>query len=179
VLAFVNRPLPKVSLPLPSDLFSCVALRRLYIGAWALPETGTLPRGVAFPNLKELVPGFVVMQDKVIDLMLAVSPVLETLSVVGSVSGLRARLSSRSLRCAQFCLSELEEVDVVDAPSLERLLFWKSDSEGLVSPSVKIRHAPQLQLLGYLGPGHHLEIGNTTIKVVQLIYYFAFPSFFQ
>ncbi|KAM0836116.1 hypothetical protein ACQ4PT_062517 [Festuca glaucescens] len=165
VLVLVNRPLPILSLPLPSELFSCVSLRRLYIGAWAFPETDTLPRGVAFPNLKELVLSFVVMQDKVIDFMLAVSPVLETLSVVGTVYGLHARITSRSLRCAQFCLSELEEVAVVDAPSLERLLMWKSDGEGLVSTSVKIHHAPQLRLLGYLGPGaHSLEIGNTIIK---------------
>jgi hypothetical protein len=54
-LVFVNRPLPVLSLPLPSALFTCASLRRLHIGAWAFPETDTLPRGVAFPNLKELV----------------------------------------------------------------------------------------------------------------------------
>ncbi|KAM0925961.1 hypothetical protein ACQ4PT_003832 [Festuca glaucescens] len=162
-LVFVNRPLPVLSLPLPSALFSCVSLRRLYIGAWVFPETDNLSRGVAFPNLKELVLGSVVMQDKVIDFMLAACPVLETLSVVGNARTLHARLSSRSLRCAQFCLSLLEEVTVVDAPSLERLFVWKS--WGIMSTSVKIRHAPQLRLLGYLGPeSHHLEIGNTIIK---------------
>ncbi|CAM0884049.1 unnamed protein product [Alopecurus aequalis] len=164
-LVLVNRPLPVLTLPLPSTLFSCASLRRLYIGAWMFPEADNLPRGAAFPNLKELVLGFVVMQDKVIEFMLAASPVLETLSVVGDVYGLRARLTSRTLRCAQFCLSAMEQVTLVDAPSLERLFFWKSDGEGQVRSSVKIRHAPQLRMLGYLGPGaHDLEIDNTIIK---------------
>jgi hypothetical protein len=131
------------------------------------PETATLPRGVVFPNLKELVLGCVVMQDKVIDFMLAVCPVLETLSVVGNGDILHARLSSRSLRCVQFCLSLLEEVAVVDAPSLERLFIWST--WGTPRMSVKIHHAPKLRFLGYLGPGEQdLEIGNTILKV-QLI----------
>jgi hypothetical protein len=163
-LVFVNRPLPVLSLPLPSGLFSCVSLGRLHLGAWVFPETDTLPRGVVFPNLKELVLGCIIMQDKVIDFMLAVCPVLESLSVVGNGGILHARLSSRSLRCAQFCLSLLEEVDVVDAPSLERLFIW--NTWGTPRTSVKIHHAPQLRFLGYLG--QDLEIGNTILKV-QLI----------
>ncbi|CAM0884039.1 unnamed protein product [Alopecurus aequalis] len=163
-LVFVNRPLPVLTLPLPSALFSCVSLRRLYIGAWVFPETDTLPRGVAFPNLKELVLGSVVMQDTAIEFMLGACPVLETLSVVGNARILHARLTSRSLRCAQFCLcAMLEEVAVVVAPSLERLFIWKS--WGIMGTSVKIHHAPRLRMLGYLEPEEHdLEIGSTITK---------------
>ncbi|XP_037450824.1 putative FBD-associated F-box protein At5g56440 [Triticum dicoccoides] len=163
-LVLINRPWP---LPrgvcLPVALFSCVSLTRLY---------PTLPRGAAFPNLRELVLGCVIVTDKDLDFVLAASPVLEILAVVGNQTQLHARLASQSLRCAQFCVSNVEEVAVVDAPLLERLFIWHTSSRGhssmarsRTSARVKIGHAPQLRLLGYLRPGRQvLEIGNTTIK---------------
>ncbi|CAM0911791.1 unnamed protein product [Alopecurus aequalis] len=165
VLVFVNRPWPLPGLRLPSSLFSCASLRLLWIGAWAFPDTTTLPRGAAFPNLRELVLGCAVMGDKDLEFVLAVSPVLETLAVTGSQTRLHARLANPSLRCAYFCLSILEEVTVEDAPSLERLLFWNNKSLNKTSRTVKIGRAPKLCLLGYLEPGvHTLQIGDTIIK---------------
>ncbi|KAM0838298.1 hypothetical protein ACQ4PT_061076 [Festuca glaucescens] len=125
-LVLVNRPWP---LPrgvcLPVALFSCASLRRLYLGAWLFPDTATatLPRAAGFPNLRALVLGCVVMTDKDLDFVLAVSPVLEILAVVGNQTQLHARLASQSLRCAQFCVSTVVEVAVVDAPRLERLFI--------------------------------------------------------
>ncbi|KAM3227859.1 hypothetical protein ACQJBY_059548 [Aegilops geniculata] len=122
-LVLINRPWP---LPrgvcLPVALFSCASLTRLYLGAWLFPDTASLPRGAAFPNLRELVLGCVIMTDKDLDFVLAASPVLEILAVVGNQTELHARLASQSLRCAQFCVSNVEEVAVVDAPLLERRL---------------------------------------------------------
>jgi hypothetical protein len=167
-LVFVNRPWPLHGLRLPSSLFSCASLCRLCIGTWLFPDTAALPRGAAFPNLQQLILGCVAMEDKDLEFVLAVSPVLEILTVTGSVYPLRARLTSRSLRCAQLCLSHLEEVAVVDAPSLERFFLWRNwtDSHSTISTTVKIGHAPKLRVLGYLEPGMHmLEIGNTIIKV--------------
>ncbi|XP_051194869.1 putative F-box/FBD/LRR-repeat protein At5g22670 [Lolium perenne] len=171
-LVLVNRPWP---LPrgvcLPVGLFSCASLRRLYLGAWLFPDTATatLPRDAGFPNLRELVLGCVVMTDKDLDFLLAVSPELETLAVVGNLTQLHARLASHSLRCAQFCLSTVEEVAVVDAPRLERLYIWGSLSHGQprskTGTRLKIARAPHLRFLGYLRPGVHvLQIGNTTIN---------------
>ncbi|KAF7089397.1 hypothetical protein CFC21_092385 [Triticum aestivum] len=166
-LVLINRPWP---LPrgvcLPVALFSCASLTRLYLGAWLFPDTASLPRGAAFPNLRELVLGCVIMTDKDLDFVLAASPVLEILAVVGNQTELHARLASQSLRCAQFCVSNVEEVAVVDAPLLERLFIWHtSRARSRTSARVKIGHAPQLRLLGYLRPGGQvLEIGNTTIK---------------
>ncbi|KAM0895837.1 hypothetical protein ACQ4PT_023586 [Festuca glaucescens] len=165
-LVFVNRPWSVRGLRLPSSLFSCASLCRLYIGAWAFPDTTALPRGAAFPNLHQLALGCVVMEDKDLDFVLAVSPVLEILSLFGSLTPLRARLTNHSLRCAQFCLSILEEVAVVDSPSLERLFLWRNWNERHVKISVKIGYVPKLRVLGYLEPGvHMLQIGNTIIKV--------------
>ncbi|KAM0849183.1 hypothetical protein ACQ4PT_053895 [Festuca glaucescens] len=171
-LVLVNRPWP---LPrgvcLPVGLFSCASLHRLYLGAWLFPDTATatLPSDAGFPNLRELVLGCVVMTDKDLDFLLAVSPELEILAVVGNQTQLHARLASHSLRCAQFCVSTVEEVAVVDAPLLERLYIWGGSSHGQprskTSTRLKIARAPQLRFLGYLRPGVHiLQIGNTAIN---------------
>lgn len=166
-LVFVNRPCPLPGVTLPAALFNCSSLRRLYIGSWELPDTASIPlpraaAAAAFPNLRELVLGCVVMVDGDLPFLLAASPALETLAVFGILNTLRARLSSGSLRCAQFCLSFMEEVAVLDAPHLERLFLWRN----IKNTRVKIGHAPQLRMLGYLQPGvHQLEIGNTIIKV--------------
>ncbi|KAM0836767.1 hypothetical protein ACQ4PT_062100 [Festuca glaucescens] len=128
-LVFLNRPWPLPGLLLPSVIFSCASLRRLCIGTWVFPDTATVPRGAAFPNLREIVLGCIIMEDKDLEFVLAVSPVLEMLAVVGSQTQLHARLASRSLRCAQFCLSILEEVAVVDAPA------WRGSSSGEIIAS--------------------------------------------
>ncbi|XP_071679632.1 FBD-associated F-box protein At5g60610-like [Lolium perenne] len=166
VLVFVNRPWPLPGLRLPSSLFSCASLRKLWIGAWVFPDTTTLPRGAAFPNLRELVLGCAVMEDKDLEFVLAVSPVLEILAVAGSQNPVHARLASPSLRHGMFCLSILDEVAVVDAPSIEGLFLWHNKTAmSKTSTTVKIGHAPKLSLLGYLEPGvHTLQIGETIIK---------------
>jgi hypothetical protein len=167
VLVFVNRPWPIPGLRLPSSLFSCASLRKLWIGAWVFPDTTTLPRGAAFPNLRELVLGCAVMEDKHLEFVLAVSPVLEILAVAGSQTPVHARLASPSLGRGMFCLSILDKVAVVDAPSMEGLFLWHNKTAvSKTSTTVKIGHAPKLSLLGYLEPGvHTLEIGDTIIKV--------------
>ncbi|GJM90427.1 hypothetical protein PR202_ga06705 [Eleusine coracana subsp. coracana] len=168
-LVFVNRPWPLSGLRLPAALFSCASLRRLWLGAWMFPDTASLPRGCAFPKLQELVLGCIGIEDRDLDFILAASPVLETLTIVGDIEALNARLASRSLRCAHLCFSCVEEVAVVDTPSLERLLIQKCwigrrNGRKLVT-RVKIGNAPKLSTLGYLEPGIHvLEIGNTVIK---------------
>jgi hypothetical protein len=184
-LVFVNRSW-RPSLRLPSSLFSCASLRRLCVGACFFPDTAALQRRAYFPNLRHLVLGCVAMRNRDLEFLLAVSPALEILTVTGNltpyvmqstngiqsmvVTSFRARLTNRSLRCAQFCLTILGEVAVVDAPSLERLFLYKNWNErhGLrhVTTTVKIGHAPKLHVLGYLEPGVHLlQIGDTIIQV--------------
>ncbi|GJM90790.1 hypothetical protein PR202_ga07102 [Eleusine coracana subsp. coracana] len=168
-VVLVNRPLPIPGLRLPSALFSCASLRRLYIGAWEFTDTAVLPRGASFPNLRVLVLGCVVMKDRDLEFVLAVSPVLETLSVTGIQNRFAARLASHSLRVADFFLSDLKEVAVVDAPCLRRIIIWNRRSYHCrgkkMETRMKILHAPHLRTLGYLEPGAQvLQIGNTIIK---------------
>ena len=103
---------------------------------------------------------------------------LEILAIVGSVLKLNARLASHSLRCAQFCLALLEEVAVVDAPSLERFFIFRClNNQRRHGARVKIGHAPRLSMQGYVEPGVRvLEIGNTVLKVS--ISQFQFLLFF-
>ncbi|XBH60948.1 hypothetical protein VPH35_115468 [Triticum aestivum] len=81
----------------------------------------------------------------------------------------RVRLGSRSLRCVLLWHSLADEVAAVSAPNLQRLIIYcthPTEDDRVIK--VKIGHAPQLAVLGYLDTAtHELEIGNTFIKVVQ------------
>ncbi|XP_024315075.1 uncharacterized protein LOC100827978 [Brachypodium distachyon] len=108
------------------------------------------------------------MEDRDLAFMLERSPVLEFLTIVGSQTGVRLRLLSHSLRCVQLGHTYLEDIDVVDAPRLERLFQWTTFGAPATlrsrSSRIKIGHAPNLRVLGYLQPGEQeMEISNTVI----------------
>ncbi|XP_044351752.1 putative F-box/FBD/LRR-repeat protein At5g44950 isoform X1 [Triticum aestivum] len=173
-LVFVNRPWP-IDLRLPATLFGCASLTRLYLGLWRLPDTAAVPCGARFPNLKELGLCMTVMEDRDLAFMLERCPVLEFLVLMGSQTGVRLRLVSQRLRCVQLGHALLEYIDVVDAPSLERLFFWEIVPPGKLksfrkrnndngSSMIKIGRAPNLRVLGYIQPGQQeLGINNTVV----------------
>uniref|UniRef100_A0ACD5Z1B2 Uncharacterized protein n=1 Tax=Avena sativa TaxID=4498 RepID=A0ACD5Z1B2_AVESA len=121
-LVLVNRPLP-LDVPLPATLFGITTLTRLYIGLWKFPDVARLPRGTSFLHLLELGICSVVMEDGDIEAVVARSPVLEVLNIQGSNNGLRLRLVSQSIRCVQICGSVMENITVVKAPQLDRLIL--------------------------------------------------------
>ncbi|KAK3145245.1 hypothetical protein QOZ80_4AG0326130 [Eleusine coracana subsp. coracana] len=165
-LVLVNRPFP-LDVPLPAALFDIGTLTRLYLGIWKFPDTSALARGLAvpFPNLRELVLCTIDMESRDLDYLLASSPVLETLGILGSKKGVRLRLTSQHLRCVQISFCQVEGIHVVDCPNLERLFLWGFMDEGACGIRFKIGHAPKLHQLGFLEPGvHMLEIGNTVIN---------------
>ncbi|KAF7032795.1 hypothetical protein CFC21_043935 [Triticum aestivum] len=174
-LVFVNRPWP-IDLRLPASLFSCASLTRLYLGIWRLPDSTAVPRRARFPNLRELGLCMNVMEDRDLAFMLERSPVLEILVIMGSQSQVRLRLISQSLRCVQLGHTYLEDIDVVDAPSLERLFLWDTILTGELTPPrmsstrnhssrLNIGRAPNLRMLGYLHPGGQ-ELGITNSVIV-------------
>lgn len=155
-LVFVNRPWP-TDLRLPTTIFSCFSLTRLYLGVWRLPDTAAVPRSARFPNLRELGLCMTVMEDR--DLAFTV---LEFIS--------------HSLRCLQLAFTVLEFIDVVDAPRLERLFQWETVPTDELrtnngrsirnrSSSIRIGRAPNLRVLGYLQPGEQ-ELGITNTVIV-------------
>ncbi|XP_037432546.1 putative FBD-associated F-box protein At5g22720 isoform X1 [Triticum dicoccoides] len=164
-LVLVNRPWP-CDVPLPDALFSISSVVRLYIGLWKLPDTaGLRGAGASFPHLRELGICTVAMGEGDVDSMVASSPVLEILSIQGSHKGLRLRIVSQSLRCVQICSSVVENVTVVKAPRLERLILQggRHAASGLCT-MVSILDAPKLHSFGFLEPGNHvLGIGDTVI----------------
>lgn len=71
-------------------------------------------------------------------------------------------------------LSKAEEVAVVDAPLLQRLVLWKIstsyDTDDELPVKIRLACAPELQVLGYLEPrAHQLQIGETIIKVYYIL----------
>ncbi|XP_051180095.1 probable FBD-associated F-box protein At1g32375 [Lolium perenne] len=165
-LVLVNRPWP-LDLVLPATFLGMTTLTRLYLGFWKFPDTAGVPRTTCFPNLRELGLCTLLMESKDLDFMLDRSPVLETLCIQGNLSNLRLRLVSQSIRCVQFINSSCQEIAVVHAPCLERLIQsggWTRDGV-CTKTKVKIGHAPKLHLFGYLVAGNHvLEVDNAVIK---------------
>uniref|UniRef100_A0ACD5V6E9 Uncharacterized protein n=1 Tax=Avena sativa TaxID=4498 RepID=A0ACD5V6E9_AVESA len=155
-LVLVNRPLP-LDVPLPATLFGITTLTRLYISLWKFPDVARLPRGTSFPHLLELGICSVVMEDGDIEAVVARSPVLEILNIQGSNNGLRLRLVSQSIRCVQICGSVLENITVVKAPQLDRLILEapRGNTGGLCTRII-IGDAPKLHALGILKPGNHI-----------------------
>ncbi|CAL4955622.1 unnamed protein product [Urochloa decumbens] len=141
--------------------------RRLHLSIWRFPNTADLPRGAAFPHLRELGLGCVVIEDRDLDFILARSPVLETLVFHSSQKQVNLRIVSSSLWCVQLCSCIVQGVSVVDAPRLERLFLWETKTTGdRVGTRVKFGYAPNLHSVGFLVPGVHvLEVGDTVIKV--------------
>ncbi|GJM84954.1 hypothetical protein PR202_ga00671 [Eleusine coracana subsp. coracana] len=158
-------------LPMPADLFKCIALTKLYIGTWCFPNTADLPRTAAFPYLKELGLCNVVMMEKDLTFLLDRCPVLEKLMIARCPWPLCLRIQSHSLQSVQVCIGLVREITVPNASRLERLFLWEAwgwDDHDIkhMSTKIKIDHAPKLRYLGFLVPGmHQLEIGNTLIKV--------------
>ncbi|VAH84468.1 unnamed protein product [Triticum turgidum subsp. durum] len=118
------------------------------------------------------------MEDRDLDFMLERSPVLESLFIMGFQSGLRLRLVNHSIRCIQLGFSFAEDIDVVDAPSLERLFQFAelTDSPKMNngrstrkrSSMIKIGSAPKLRVLGYLKPGEQ-ELAGSKENIVPSV----------
>jgi hypothetical protein len=166
-LVLFNRPGP-MDFVLPASLLGMTTLTRLHLGIWRFPSTAGVSRATCFPNLRELGFTTVFMESGDLDFILDRSPVLETLCVGGNMFKIPLRLVSQSLRCVHVVGCSFEEIDVLDAPCLERLIYsggWSLDGS---NTKVKIGHAPKLRLLGYLDAAKHvLEVRKTVIKVTS------------
>ncbi|GJN12107.1 hypothetical protein PR202_ga30358 [Eleusine coracana subsp. coracana] len=164
-LFLINRPWPlDLRRDMPATIFSMATLTRLYLGFWRFPDTAGLPRGAAFPYLRELGLCCVIIDDRDIDYILARSPVLDILCFEGHMfTSLKLHLVSQSLRCLQLHACKVESITVVDAPRLDRIILWNNTES---KARIKIgSNAPALRMFGYFELGKDvLQIGRTTIK---------------
>jgi hypothetical protein len=152
--------------PLPSNIFGLGNLTRLHLALWRFPDTAGLPPGVAFLSLRELGLSDVFIDNKDLDFLLSRSRKLEILNCAGNLAPLRLQLVSNSLRCLQIQGSNVEDIAVVDAPRLERLILPGNWAHRHCR--VMIEHAPELCIFGCFEPGKHgLQISNTVIKVLS------------
>uniref|UniRef100_A0A0E0BU10 Uncharacterized protein n=1 Tax=Oryza glumipatula TaxID=40148 RepID=A0A0E0BU10_9ORYZ len=156
--------------PVPlSVLHMSVALRVLRIrsthdGALQFPmETACM---LDFPHLKELTLSNVNIMDSALHGLLSRCPVLESLVLVGNRWCRRLHISSLTLRSLGVSDSfssvegKLDEVIIVDAPLLERLIIlrdkWQDDF---------VTQASKLEVLGYLSDGiSRLELGTMVVQ---------------
>ncbi|CAO2165287.1 unnamed protein product [Urochloa humidicola] len=172
-LFLINRrwPFSPTTRHMPATFFSMASLTRLWLGYWKFPDTADLLRGAAFPHLLELGLCSVVIENSDIDFILARSPVLKLLCFQGHMHPrLHLRLVSQSLRCVQIHWSDVEAIDVVDVPCLERLILCGYSIKKTKGTRINFGHAPVLHLLGYIDPENHaLHISNTTIKAGTLV----------
>ncbi|KQK08571.1 F-box/LRR-repeat protein At3g26922 isoform X2 [Brachypodium distachyon] len=164
-LVLVNRPWP-LDVPLPATILRCASLRRLYLGVWHFADTSRLSRGPAvFPHLQELGICHTIMQECDLEYLFDCSPDLQIFGLIlsyGFPSSVRIR--SESLLCMIFWMSMAEELAVVAAPHLQRLILHSAGTSRRTM-KVKIGNAHELTVLGYLDTATHmLEIGNTIIK---------------
>nr|CAB3473468.1 unnamed protein product [Digitaria exilis] len=150
---------------LPADILRCASLRRLFLGTCRFPDIAGAPRGAdVFPHLKEFSMLSAQMSEQDLEHMLACSPELETLALIINAMPKRIHLRSQSLKCMLLWTGVADELAVVDAPHLERLILWQT--AGDYRPmKLKIDGAPELRVLGRLHPRlHQLQIGNTIIN---------------
>ncbi|KAM0828398.1 hypothetical protein ACQ4PT_067582 [Festuca glaucescens] len=166
-LVLVNCPWP-LDVALPESILRCSSLRRLYLGVWLFPDTSrptVPPRGPdVFPHLQELGICHTIMRERDVEYLLACSPELKIFALILSYGfPERVPITSHSLCCLLLWFTMAEELDIVSAPSLQRLiLFWPHRGR---TTRVKIGYAPKLSVLGYLDTADHvLQIGNTIIK---------------
>ncbi|PUZ55977.1 hypothetical protein GQ55_5G257500 [Panicum hallii var. hallii] len=168
-LVLVNRPMPN-GLHLPPDVLRIASLRTLYLAFWSFPDTAGLPCGPAvFPRLQEIGLCSVVIDARDIDHLLACSPVLEKLAIVACFFvPSHVRIRSRSLQCLVLWRSLTNELAVVVAPRLQRLILWQEypcRPDSVFITRIRIGYATVLKVLGYLEPGiHQLQIGGTVIE---------------
>nr|CAB3483988.1 unnamed protein product [Digitaria exilis] len=171
-LFLINRPPLHLERSLPATFFSMASLTRLYLCFLRFPATASLPRGAAFPSLRELGLCSVAMEGNGdVDFILARKPVLEMLCFVGHMLPLlRLRLVSRSLRCVQIHYSKVKSIAVVDAPCLVRLIVMNTPLEPVGECRISIGNAPSLQLFGYFDPVRHfLRVGDSDVKAGTVV----------
>lgn len=106
------------------------------------------------------------MSEQDLEHMLACSPKLETLALIISRMPKRIRLRGQSLECMLLWSGLADELAMVDAPRLGRLILWGTVGDG-GRMTLKIDRAPELRVLGQLHPRlHQLQIGKTIINVL-------------
>ncbi|CAM0875659.1 unnamed protein product [Alopecurus aequalis] len=162
-LVLINKAvlLPK----LPATILSCSNLRRLYLGLWQFPDTtGLTCNRAVFPFLEELGICHTIMQDHDFEYLLACSPCLKIINFVQSHSSpSRVCITSHSLSKVVLWLSTVEELTVVTATRLQRLILEPGTTAISGNTNLIIGYVPHLDVLGYL----HMANPPTFVTTIE------------
>ncbi|KAF2922312.1 hypothetical protein DAI22_07g103200 [Oryza sativa Japonica Group] len=157
----VAQPHP---LPLPALRFA-PTLRVVKLG-WCDFPSGMAPRP-HFPRLKQITLSDVSISEDAIHGVLSCCPALESLLLEGKSFGVRRlRIASQTLRSLGLCYSwnarddgRLQEVVIVDAPCLQRLLTPYLNNG---PATIRVIAAPKMEALGWISDGiSELHLGTT------------------
>jgi hypothetical protein len=158
-LALFNRS-QRNPVVLPADILRCASLQSLSLAFWKFPVDLS---AIILPHLRTLHLISIDMTELDLDYLLAVSPVLHTLTLARAKHK-RVHLRSQSLRWLLVGLYGVEDFAVVDAPLLESLVLL--DTPVYRMSYVDIACADNLRVLGYLDPRVHiLYIDGNVISV--------------
>uniref|UniRef100_A0A0D9YAV1 F-box domain-containing protein n=1 Tax=Oryza glumipatula TaxID=40148 RepID=A0A0D9YAV1_9ORYZ len=152
---------------LPSAVFSCSSLRRLFLGSvqcnWDL-----IPDHACFPELREIQICNALMKSQDLSLVLAVCPALETVEILASRNKNPHRANDHTIRNTLLWKSVAKEVNVLDTPCLSRVVLWQDLllPHSRYNSKVTISRATKMRIFGYLDTGiNTLVINETTVKV--------------
>ncbi|RLN36202.1 hypothetical protein C2845_PM03G25220 [Panicum miliaceum] len=122
--------------------------------------------GVSFPNLRQLTLFDLTNSEATLDAMILACPAIRSLVLSGNSGFRRARISSPTL--VSLGVSALrneaimEELTIVDAPSMERLLLFDTYGGPV---NIDVQGAPNLQVLGSLSSSMPIvQLGSTVLQ---------------
>ncbi|CAL5089873.1 unnamed protein product [Urochloa decumbens] len=151
--------------PLPLLVLRFAELRVASYGRCRFPEH--LGGRVAFPKLRELTLYKLTISERSLGAMISACTDLRSLFLRDSIGFRRVFVSSPTLVRFGIVNPMMEELVIVNAPSMEKLLLF--DTYG--GPrDVRVMFAPKLEVLGCLSRGmHNVELQSTVFKELVAI----------
>uniref|UniRef100_A0A453AJ57 F-box/LRR-repeat protein 15/At3g58940/PEG3-like LRR domain-containing protein n=1 Tax=Aegilops tauschii subsp. strangulata TaxID=200361 RepID=A0A453AJ57_AEGTS len=138
--------------PLPPSALSFSSLRVASFGCCHFPENILASGGITFPHLVELTLSRITNSENTLHAMIAASPILVNLYLHRNYHFRRVHISSQTIvRFRMFVDPDgdvMEELLIVNTPSLEEVMLW---DQGYCGPRIiRVLVAPKLHILGCL-----------------------------
>ncbi|PUZ69285.1 hypothetical protein GQ55_2G095100 [Panicum hallii var. hallii] len=149
--------------PLPPSALRFTDLSVASYGRCHFPENLA---GVSFPNLRQLTLFDLTNSEATLEAMIQACPAIRSLLLSGNMGFRHVRISSPTLVSLGVSTlrneAVMEELTIVDAPSMERLLLFETDGGPM---NIDVQGAPNLQVLGSLSSSMpRVQLGSTVLQ---------------